>query len=530
VRKAFFVAAIAGLLAALPFHSPADAKPFRWANDGDVNSMDPYARNETFLLTFMLNVYEPLVRRDAQLRLEPSLATQWAQVAPTVWRFTLRQGVRFHDGSPFTADDVVFSYHRVTSGGSNLKGNFATAKGIRKIDEFTVEVDTDGVDPIFPEQLTVWGIMSKAWAEKNNAAVASDITKNEENFATRNANGTGPFMLKSREPDVKTVLVRNPGWWDKATHDVDEATFFRIGNDATRVAALLSGEVDFVYTVPPQDHDRLGRTSGLKIVQGPELRVIYLSFDQLRDELTDSPLKGKNPFKDKRVRQAFYQAIDVEAIKSRVMRNQSVPIGSLVGPGVNGYVPEIGGRAAPYDPEAARRLLAAAGYPQGFEVTLDCPNDRYVNDEAICTAVVGMLARVGMKVNLNAQTRARFFAKVNAPGFNTSFYLLGWTPSTYDAHNVLISLMHSRDNARSRGQFNNGGYSNAEVDMLTDLVAKETDKARRQAYITRAFRLLADDFGYIPLHQQTIVWAMKRNVDVVQTPDNYFYLRNVKIR
>ncbi len=530
MKKTLFAALVAGLFAVSPGFAPAEAKPFRWANDGDVNSMDPYARNETFLLTFMLNVYEPLVRRDANLKLEPSLATEWKQTSPSVWRFTLRQGVKFHDGSAFNADDVVFSYRRVTTGGSNLKGNFATAKGIRKIDDYTVEFDTDGVDPIFPDQLTTWGIMSKAWAEKNNATVAADITKSEESFATRNANGTGPFVLKSREPDVKTVLAANPNWWDKPKHNVDEATFFRIGNDATRVAALLSGEVDFVYTVPPQDQDRLSRTAGLKLVQGPELRIIYLSFDQLRDELTDSPVKGKNPFKDKRVRQAFYQAIDVEALKSRVMRNQSVPTGSLVAPGVNGYVPELGKRAAPFDPEAARKLLAEAGYPQGFEVTLDCPNDRYVNDEAICTAVVAMLARAGMKVNLNAQTRARFFAKVNTPGFNTSFYLLGWTPATYDAHNVMISLMHSRDAARSRGQFNNGGYANPEVDKLTDLVAQEIDKTKRQEYITRAFKLLADDFGYIPLHQQTIVWAMKQNVDVVQTPDNYFFLRNVNVK
>jgi peptide/nickel transport system substrate-binding protein len=265
-------------------------------------------------------------------------------------------------------------------------------------------------------------------------------------------------------------------------------------------------------------------------VQGPELRIIYLSFDQLRPELTDSPVKGKNPFKDKRVRQAFYQAIDVEAIKTRVMRNQSVPTGSLIAPDVNGYAPEMSKRAAPFDPVAAQKLLAEAGYPNGFEVALDCPNDRYVNDEAICTAVVAMLARIGMKVNLNAQTRARFFAKVNTPGFNTSFYLLGWTPSTYDAHNVLISLMHSRDSVRSRGQFNNGGYSNPEVDRLTDLVASESDKAKRQEMISRAFRHLADDFGYIPLHQQTIVWAMKQNIDVVQPADNFFYMRQVNIR
>ncbi len=535
MKSKLLAAALAGLVAAasLPFAAApvaAQGKPFKWANDGDVNSMDPYARNETFLLTFTQNIYEPLVRRDANLKLEAALATEWSQTSPEVWRFRLRQGVRFHDGTPFTADDVVFSYTRVTTGGSNLKGNFVSAKGIRKIDDFTVEFDTNGVDPIFPDQLTTWGIMSKAWAEKNNAVVAADLTKNEESFATRNANGTGPFVLRLREPDVRTVLVPNPNWWDKATHNISEATFFRIGNDATRIAALLSGEVDFVYTVPPQDQPRLAATPGLKLVQGPELRIIYLSFDQLRAELTESPIKGANPFKDKRVRQAFYQAIDVEAIKSRVMRNQSVPTGSLIAPGVNGFTPEMARRAAPYDPEAAKRLLAEAGYPNGFEVTLDCSNDRYVNDEAICTAVVAMLARAGMKVNLNAQTRARFFAKINTPVFNTSFYMLGWTPSTYDAHNVLISLVHSRDMARSRGLFNNGGYSNAEVDRLTDLVASESDRAKRQEYISRAFKLLADDFGYIPLHQQTIVWAMKQNIDVVQMADNYFPLRLVNIK
>ena len=401
-------------LVALACAAPADARSFRWANDGDVNSMDPYARNETFLLTFVLNIYEPLVRRDTSLKLEPSLATEWRQTAPTVWRFTLRQGVRFHDGSPFSADDVVFSYRRVTTGGSNLKGNFVTSKGVRKIDDHTVEFDTDGVDPIFPEQLTTWAIMSKAWAEKNNATVAADLTKNEESFATRNANGTGPFMLRLREPDVKTVLVANPNWWDTPRHNVTEATFFRIGNDATRVAALLSGELDFVYTVPPQDMERLARSPGLKLVQGPELRTIYLGFDQLRPELQESSVKGRNPFKDRRVRQAFYQAIDMEAIRTRVMRGQASVTALMLGAGVNGFT-DAQNKRAPHDPEAARKLLADAGFPNGFEVGMDCPNDRYVNDEAICTAVVSMLARIGIRVTLNAQPRARYFAEILGP-------------------------------------------------------------------------------------------------------------------
>lgn len=527
LRRALIAgAALLALAAATP---EASAKSFRWANDGDANSMDPYARNETFLLTFTQNLYDPLVRRDPKLRLEPALATEWSQPSATVWRFKLRANVKFHDGTPFTADDVVFSYGRATSGGSNIKSYFASVKGVRKVDDLTVEFDTDGPNPIFPEEISGWGIMSKAWSEKNGATVAADLTKREENFATRNANGTGPFMLKSREADVKTVLVPNPAWWDKAQHNLTEVTFFRIANDATRVAALLSGEVDFVYTVPPQDMPRIAGNQGLKLVQGAELRTIYLGFDHLRPELQESSVKGKNPFKDRKVRQAFYQAIDMEAIRSRVMRGQANVSALMIGPGVNGYS-DAQNKRAPFDVEASKKLLAEAGYPNGFEVGMDCPNDRYVNDEQICQAVTAMLARAGIKVNLNAQTRAKFFEKINTPRFDTSFYLLGWTPATYDAHNMFLNLVHCRDLPRGRGMFNNGGYCNPEIDKLTDAMAAETDQAKRGEIIKQANQLLKDDFGYIPLHQQTVVWAMKQNVEVAQFADNYFPLRFVNVK
>ena len=527
LRRALIAgAALLALAAAAP---AADAKSFKWANDGDANSMDPYARNETFLLSFTQNIYDPLIRRDGDLRLEPALATEWTQASPTVWRFKLRANVKFHDGAPFTAEDVVFSFTRATSGGSNIKSYFASVKEARKIDDLTVEMETHAPNPILPEEITGWGIMSKAWAEKNGATTAADLTKREENFATRNANGTGPFMLKSREADVKTVLVPNPGWWDKAQHNLTEVTFFRIANDATRVAALLSGEVDFVYTVPPQDMPRIGNTQGLKLVQGPELRTIYLGFDQARAELQDSSVKGKNPFKDRRVRQAFYQAIDMEAIRTRVMRGQANVSALMMGPGVNGFS-DAQNKRFPFDVEAGKKLLAEAGYPNGFEVGMDCPNDRYVNDEQICQAVTAMLARIGIKVNLNAQTRAKFFEKVNTPRFETSFYLLGWTPATYDAHNVFLNLVHCRDLQRGRGMFNNGGYCNPEIDKLTDAMAVETDQAKRGAIIGQANQLLKDDVGYVPLHQQTVAWAMKQTIEVKQYADNYFPLRFVTVK
>jgi peptide/nickel transport system substrate-binding protein len=525
--KLLLATATAALLA---LSAPVDAKTFRFANDGDVNSMDPHARNETFLLSFTHNIYEPLVRRDKQLKLEGALAQKWSQPSPTVWRFELRPNVKWHDGSPFTADDVVFTLIRANSEGSNMRGHFASFKEVRKINDLTVEVETKYPDPVYADKLAQIAIMSKAWGEKNNATRSADLTKREENFATRNAMGTGPFMLKSREPDVKTVLVKNPNWWDKPEHNVDEVEFSVIGNDATRVAALISGQVDMVYTVPPQDVNRIGQTQGLKVVQNPELRVVFLGFDQWRDELLESSVKGKNPFKDVRVRRAFYQAIDVEAIKSRVMRGQATPVALMVAPGVNGYVQSLNVRPK-YDPDAAKKLLADAGYPNGFEVGMDCPNDRYVNDEAICQAVVAMLARIGIKVNLNAQTRARYFAKILGPGYNTSFYMLGWTPgATYDVHNVFEQLMQTRNSQRRKGEFNVGNWSNAKFDELADKVEQETDKEKRDAMIAEAHKLHTDDIGHIPLHQQAIVWAVRSNIEVVQPSDNFFPLRYVTVK
>jgi peptide/nickel transport system substrate-binding protein len=507
----------------------AEAKIFRWANDGDSNSMDPYARQETFLLLFDQSMYEPLIRRNRQMKLEPGLATEWARTGPDVWRIKLRPGVKFHDGTPFNADDVVFSFDRATHPGSNVAGTLATVKEVKKIDEFTVDIVTDGPDPILPYNLPTIAIMSKKWCEEHNTARAADLTKNEESYATRNANGTGPFILKEREPDVKTVLIKNPNWWGLKEEpiDIDEVVFSRIENASTRVAALLSGELDMVYTVPPQDTDRIAKTAGMKVWQTAELRTIFLGMDQTRDALLESNIKGKNPFKDKRVRQAFYEAIDEDAIAAKVMRGFAHPTALLVGPGVNGYDPGLDKRY-PHDPAAAKKLLAEAGYPQGFEVGFDCPNDRYVNDEAICQAVVAMLARIGVKANLLAQTRAKFFAKINAPRYETSFFMLGWTPGTYDALNALKALAETRQG--KDGLFNVGNYSNPKLDELNKKIQVELDSEKRNEEITEALTLLKDDFAYIPLHQQVVVWATRANVEVAQTGDNFFQLRFVKLK
>ncbi len=519
------ISLIAGFAAAA---APLSAKTFRWANDGDVISMDPYARQETTLLSFMANIYEPLIQRDKKLNLEPSLATEWSQTAPDVWRFKLRQGVKFHDGTPFTADDVVFSFERARA--SQIAATLATAKEIHKIDDFTVDIVTRGPDPIFTQEITNWYMMSKAWAEKNHAEKMAEPTKNEDNFAIRNANGTGPFILKEREHEVKTVLVNNPNWWAKPEHNLTEVVFTRIANASTRVAALLSGELDMIYTVPPQDIDRIAKTKGLKVLQTPELRTVYLGFDLARPELTISSVKGKNPFQDIRVRKAFYQAIDENAIKTKVMRGFATPTALMIGPGVNGFDPKLNQRL-PFDQAAAKKLLAEAGYPNGFEVAMDCPNDRYVNDEDICQAVVAMLSRIGIKISLLAQTKTKFFTKINYPAYDTPFFMLGWTPATYDAHNMLVSLMHTRTpGGGGAGLVNIGGYSNKTLDDLIDKIQVETDKTKRDGLVAQALTIVKDDVPTIPLHQQAVVWATRDTVSLTQLADNFFPFRYVTVK
>jgi peptide/nickel transport system substrate-binding protein len=518
----------AAVLAALAASPAAQAANFRWANDGDAGAMDPYTRQETIQGSFLANVYEPLVRWNRDLKLEPALAASWQQTSPTVWRFNLRPGAKWQDGSPFTADDVIFSLGRALAPSSEFRAPMGSLKEIRKVDDVTIDIETVLPDPILLQQLTGFLVMSKAWCEGHNAAVPVRIdASKEENFAVRNAMGTGAFRVTLREPDRRTIVEKNPGWWDKPLHNLDRVEFDVIASAPTRVAGLLSGELDMIYTVPPQDMDRIAHTQGLKLWQTPELRTIYFGLDESRDELLKSDVKGKNPLKDLRVRQAMAMAIDEPAITARIMRGLAHPTWEMWGPGINGYSEALDKRPA-VDIAKARQLLADAGYPNGFRLTLDCPNDRYVNDEAICTAVVSMLARIGMKIDLNAQTKTKHFGDINPPRYNTSFFMLGWTPATYDAHNALYSLLGTRNG--SRGELNDGGYSNPKLDALIDKIGTETDQTRRSAMIDESIKIVQDDVAVLPLHQQVIVWASKTNIDLAQMADNYFPYRYIVVK
>ena len=505
----------------------AGAVTFRWAADTDPGSMDPHSRNVAATLSFLSNIYEGLVRRDRELKLEPALALSWSTTAPDTWRFVLRRNVRFHDGSPFTADDVVFSYERARGPGSLMATSFATVRELRKVDDFTVDIVTNGPDPILPDELSSWLIMSRRWAEQNNATRATDLTRNEQSFASINANGTGPFRLRSRTPDGRTELVNFPEWWDTATHNLTEVIFTPLANPATRTAALLSGEIDMVYTLPINAIAQVQARPGLRVIQGPELRVMFFGMDVARDQLTNSDVQGRNPFKDLRVRQAVQMAIDEGQIRQGVMRGLAVLNYEMVVPGINGFDPSLNTPPS-HDVARARALMTEAGYPNGFEVGMDCPNDRWVNDEAICTAAVSMLARIGIRARLRTQPFSQFI-RLLSPPYETSLFYVGWGTTTYDAHNNLLSLLSTRGPG-GRGLFNVGGYSNARIDTLTGQIQTELDGERRNALIREALQVARDDVAYIPIFQQMIVWAARDNIDMVQQADNYFPLRHVRVR
>ncbi len=513
---------VAALLATVPVQGWA--KTLTWSFSADILTMDPHTSRVTFTNAFLANIYETLVRMNDKLEIEPALAARWERPTPTLWRFHLRPGVKFHNGDAFTADDVVFTWARLNTPGAN-RGPLSAVTGITAPDPMTIEIATDKPFPVLLNALLGMGIMGRSWSEANNAAKASDLASSTENFATRNTNGTGPFRLVSRAPDGPTVLEPHAAWWDVKRHNLDQVTFIPIRNAATRTASLISGATDATVDVPLQDVERISRDPKLQVVQGPELRTIYLGMDHARDELLYSDVKGKNPLKDRRVREALYRAIDIAAIKRSVMRDQAWPAGFMASPSLTGAPQDLNDRL-PFDPEGAKRLLAEAGYKDGFGVGLTCPNDRYVNDERICQAIAAMWARVGVRANVQSETTA-VWSRRTANG-DVSLFMLGHAALPLaEVYSTLAEVIHSR--TETGGGLNYGRYKNEQVDRLIEQVAQEADDAKRLAAIREAFRLEKEDIGNIPLHQQPLTWASKKGIDMRQAPDNYFRLHLVRV-
>jgi peptide/nickel transport system substrate-binding protein len=516
----------AGALIAGAFTLPAAAATFKWASASDIPTWDIHSQNNALGNGVHAAVYESLFYYNSRtFALEPLLATGFKQLSPTQVRITLRSGVKFHDGAGFDADDVVFSINRAMAKTSNYGVYTQGIDKVVKVDATTVDIFTKDPNPVLLRQLTELRVMDKDWSEKNKSTEPKDIKTKDENFAHRNANGTGPYLLKSWDQDVKLVLTKNPNWWGQMEGNVDEIVYSPIKSEATRVAALLSGEVDMVLDPSPADLARLRAAPTLKVLDGAENRTIFFGMDQFRDELPGSNVKGKNPLKDLRVRKALYQAIDINAIARTTMRGLAQPTGTLIAPQVNGWTKKTDQRWA-YDVEAARKQLADAGYGSGFEVDFACPNNRYINDEEICQAVTAMWARIGVKARLRTLPLVTYFPMIQR--YEASIYMLGWGVPTFDALYSLQSLVRSVG-AGGDGNYNVGRYSNPQMDALVERIKKETDQKNRNELIEQALVLSHQDVSHIPLHNQVIPWAAKKNIQMVHRADNRIDMRAVKV-
>jgi peptide/nickel transport system substrate-binding protein len=505
----------------------ASAQTLRWTSAGDPQTMDPHSQNETLTNNVNAQIYERLTNRDAKLALVPGLASEWSQTGPLTWRFKLRPGVKFHDGTPLTADDVVFSIQRAKEPTSQI-ATYANAVGVpKRVDDLTVDFQLTTFNPIFLQHIDQLWIMSRKWCEAHRVTRPLDFKNKEESFAAINANGTGPYMLVSRQPGIKTVLKRNANWWGKFQGNVQDVVFTPIATDATRLAALVSGEVDFMHDPAPRDVTRLRGTAGVKIFDGPENRLVFIGMDQVRDKLLYAKVPGdKNPFKDQRVRRAFYQAIDIEAVKTKLMNGLSVPTGALTPSADASFDDPALQTRLPHDMAVAKKLMAEAGYADGFEVTLDCPNNRYINDEQICSALAAMWAQLKVKVKVNATPRALHFPKLEK--LDTSLYMYGWGGSVTDAETTLTPLYRNRGD-KGVGDYNYGNFRNDKADALAAQSSVEPDAKKREQQIRGALTALREQVNVIPLHRQVIPWAARANVTAVHRADNWLELAWVQI-
>ena len=516
MKKKLFVLMIAFLVGV---SGTAVAKTINWARSGDSLTLDPMAQNEGPTHTLSHQIYEPLVLRDSVGKIEGALATEWGPSAtnPNIWVFQLRKGVTFHDGAEFDSEDVVFSLKRAMTPDSDMKELLASVQDVRAAGKYTIEIETKGPNPIMVNNLTNLFIMDKGWTEANNTTKVQDFESGEETYSVRNANGTGPYKLVSREPDAKTVLEIYDGYWGKGQFplEVTKIVYTPIQNAATRVAALLSGEVDFLQDLPVQDLSRVASKSGLKVEKAPQNRVIFFGLNQGDADLKTDNVSGKNPFGDKRVRQAMNMAIDRVAIQKVVMRDQSIPAGVAMPPFVNGWSEKLD--AVPQsDIAKAKALMADAGYGDGFSVTLNCPNDRYINDEAICQAAVGMMAKIGIKVNLDAKPKAQHFPLINT--LETDFYMLGWGVPTFDSEYIFNFLIHTK--GEKYGSWNGTRFSNADLDVMIRSLASETNLEKRNATIGLIWHVIQDEIVYLPIHHQVLNWGMKKDIQTIVQPED----------
>ena len=509
----------------------AHAAALRIASAFDPQTMDPHSLALQYHTRVVFSIYEALVGRDQNYHLVPVLATSWSQTDPLTWRFRLRPDVHFHDGSPFTAEDAVFSFERALAPPSQRQFVLKGVKRVRMVDPLTIDFELSAPDASLPQKLVLVAMMSKRWSVAHHVERAQDFNARQETFAVRNANGTGAYELERYEPDIRTTLKAFPQWWNRRSADngnVDAVSFVTIRSDATRLAALHSGEVDLVLDPPYQDVEQLRHDPDIAITQIGDIATDYLTFDQASPALPGVAPgpdgRPRNPFKDVRVRRAVYQAINIDLVIQKVLKGLATPTGDLLSPDFGAPV-AVNGPRQRYDPVQARELLRQAGYPDGFDLTMDCVNVAF--REHVCQAIAAMLTQVGIRTALHTSPSTQFFPMI-VQG-KVSLAEFGFTGTSEDAWQSLNGLLHTWD-GNGAGTFNAGRYSNARLDALIDAIRTEGDVARRRTLVATALKLAGEDIAYVPLYRRTLSWVMQKKVHVVMLPDDTIPVRWASVK
>ncbi|MDV7104097.1 ABC transporter substrate-binding protein [Vibrio sp. TH_r3] len=471
------------------------------AYDADPVSLDPHEQLSGGTLQMSHMVFDPLVRYTQKLDFEPRLATSWERQNDTTVRFNLRQGVKFHSGNEMTADDVVWTFDRLKNS-PDFKGIFTPYKEMVKVDDYTVDIVTNGPYPLVLQTATyIFPMDSKFYSGSTDDGKEKDeVVKHGNSFASTNVSGTGPFTVTSREQGVKVEFARFNDYWDKESKgNVDNLTLVPIKEDATRVAALLSGDVDMIAPVAPNDHKRVQDASGIDLVTLPGTRIITFQMNQNSNEA----------LKDVRVRQAIVHAINNEGIAQKIMKGFATTAGQQGPEGYAGYSPELTPR---FDVKKAKELMKEAGYEDGFTLTMMAPNNRYVNDAKVAQAAAAMLSKIGIKVDLKTLPKAQYWPEFDK--CSADMMMIGWHSDTEDSANFSEFLTMTRNEDTGRGQYNCGYYSNADVDRLVEESNVETDPAKRAEMLQQVEATLYNDAAFVPLHWQNLAWGAKSNVEI----------------
>lgn len=485
-----------------------------------VTSIDPHFHNTSPNNGVAVQIFDRLVHQDGQQRLIPGLATVWRALDETTWEFELRRDVRFHDGAPFDAEDVVASFRRAPEV-PNSPSSFATytraIRSIEVVEPHRVRFRTAGPYPLLPADVSAINIISRRHA----GATTADFN------AGRAAIGTGPFRFQAWVAGEQLVVARNPGWWGGAVA-WDKVTFRLLVSDQTRVAALLSGEVQVIEIVPTADVRRLERDPQIALHRAVSNRVLYLHLDTARARTPYVTGRAgqtiDNPLRDLRVRRALSLAINRQAIVERMQEGLAIPAGGVIPEGFFGGDATL--RADPFDPDQARRLLAEAGLPDGFALTLHAPNDRYVNDDQVAQAIGAMFARVGVLTRVETMPWAVYAARTTRLDFSLGFF--GWGAATGEASSPLRALLATFDNERGMGASNRGRYSSRQFDATLDRALATIDDGAREALLREATRTAIADQAIIPLYFQVNVWATRRGLAYAPRADDQTWAIDVR--